>query len=129
LAEAVLALYLEVRFSKDEILERYLNLVYLGHGAYGVEAGARLYFGKQASDLSLAEASMLAGITRAPFYYSPYRDMDAAARRRKTVLDRMLAMDYISQKEAYEAAREAVSVVGIGRRETRGCSIFHGLCH
>jgi 1A family penicillin-binding protein len=124
LAEAVLALYLEVRFSKDEILERYLNLVYLGHGAYGVEAGARLYFGKQASDLSLAEASMLAGITRAPFYYSPYRDMDAAARRRKTVLDRMLAMDYISQKEAYEAAREAVSVVGIGRRETRAAPYF-----
>jgi len=54
LAEAILALYLEVRFSKDEILERYLNLVYLGHGAYGVEAGARLYFGKQASNLSLA---------------------------------------------------------------------------
>lgn len=124
LAEAILALYLEVRFSKDEILERYLNLVYLGHGAYGVEAGARLYFGKQASDLSLAEASMLAGITRAPFYYSPYRDMDAAVRRRQTVLDRMVAMNYISQEEADAAANEAVSIVGIGRRETRAAPYF-----
>ncbi|NLA06277.1 MAG: PBP1A family penicillin-binding protein [Firmicutes bacterium] len=124
LAEAVLALYLEVRFSKDEILERYLNLVYLGHGAHGVEAGARLYFGKQASDLSLAEASMLAGITRAPFYYSPYRDMNAAIRRRQTVLDRMVDTNYISQSEADEASKEAVHVVGLGRRETRAAPYF-----
>lgn len=123
-AEAVLALYLEVRFSKDEILERYLNLVYLGHGAHGVEAGARLYFGKQASDLSLAEASMLAGITRAPFYYSPYRDIDAAIRRRRTVLDRMAAMNYISQREADETSEEAVRLVGIGRRETKAAPYF-----
>lgn len=124
LAEAILALYLEVRFSKDEILERYLNLVYLGHGAYGVEAGARLYFGKQASNLSLAEASMLAGVTRAPFYYSPYRDVDAAIRRRKTVLVRMVAINYVSQDEADRAAEEAVHVVGIGRREIRAAPYF-----
>ncbi len=124
LAEAVLAMYLEVKFTKDEILERYLNLVYLGHGAHGVEAGAKLYFGKQTSGLSLAEASMLAGITRAPFYYSPYRDMDAAVRRRKTVLDRMVTAGYISQTEADAASEEAVELVGLGRRETKAAPYF-----
>ena len=124
LAEAVLALYLEIRLSKDEILERYLNLVYLGHGAYGVEAGARLYFGKEAKDLSLAEASMLAGIARSPFYYSPYRNMDAATGRRKTVLSRMVAQGYISQEEADKAADETVTVIGLGKREIKPAPYF-----
>lgn len=124
LAEAVLALYLEVRFSKDEILRRYLNIVYLGHGAYGVEAGARLYFGKQASSLSLAEAAMLAGMTRAPFYYSPYRDMDAARRRQKTVLARMVSSGYILQSEADRASDEPIHLIGLGRRETKAAPYF-----
>ncbi|NLS44956.1 MAG: PBP1A family penicillin-binding protein [Firmicutes bacterium] len=124
LAEVVLSFYLEIRFSKNEILERYLNLVYLGHGAYGVEAGAHLYFGKRASDLSLAEASMLAGITRAPFYYSPYRDLDIALDRMKTVINRMLIIGYISEDEAKNASNEIIQTVGLGRRETRPAPYF-----
>lgn len=123
-AELFLTFYLELKFSKDEILERYLNLVYLGHGAYGVEAGARLYFGKSARDVSLGEAAMLAGLTRGPFYYSPYRDMQAALDRRRVVLDRMVSAGYITRAQAREAAREPPRLVGLGTREIRAAPYF-----
>lgn len=123
-AELLLTFYLEFKFSKDEILERYLNLVYLGHGAYGAEAGARLYFGKNAEDLSLGEAAMLAGLTRGPFYYSPYRDMSAALERRRIVLERMAAAGYVTKAQARAATVEPVRLVGLGTREIRAAPYF-----
>src|SRR5437870_9686063 len=89
LKEAVLALELERRYSKDRILEMYLNQVYFGQGAYGVEAAARTYFGKPVSDLDLGEAALLAGLPRAPSSYSPFEHGAAAQRRRDVVLRRM----------------------------------------
>src|SRR5204862_6186350 len=80
--EAVLALELERRYSKDRILEMYLNQVYFGHGAYGVEAASRTYFGKSVSELNVREAALLAGLPRAPTTYSPFAHGETAKRRR-----------------------------------------------
>src|SRR6267378_1867203 len=82
--EAALALELERRYSKDRILEMYLNQVYFGNGAYGVEAASRTYFGKSVNEISVKDAALLAGLPRAPSTYSPFDHPDAAKRRRAT---------------------------------------------
>ena len=89
LKEAVLALELERRYSKDRIFEMYLNQIYFGHGAFGVEAAARTFYGKSVSDLTLSECTLLAGLPKAPSTYSPFEHPEAAKRRRATVLARM----------------------------------------
>jgi len=91
--EAVLAVELERRYTKRQILERYLNTVYFGDGAYGVEAAAKHYFAKDAVDLDLAESALLAGIIRSPEGYNPYLHPDDALARRNVVLDRMRSLD------------------------------------
>ncbi|MCU0789771.1 MAG: penicillin-binding protein, partial [Nitratireductor sp.] len=98
--EALLALWLETKFSKDEILELYLNRVYFGSGAYGVDAAARRYFDKSARDLSLAEAAMLAGLLKAPSRLSPARDSKAANERAQVVLSAMRREGFITEREA-----------------------------
>jgi len=103
LKEAMLAYKLESKYSKDQILEMYLNTIYYGHGAYGVEAAAQTYFGKSVSDLTTAECAMIAGIIKSPGRYSPRIDPDAAKLRRSTVLSQMLALGYIDQA-TYAAA-------------------------
>jgi 1A family penicillin-binding protein len=103
LQEMLLTIQLERRFSKEEILEKYLNTIYFGHSAYGVEAAAGTYFGKPAKELSLAEAAILAGIPRGPAYYSPYLDFDAAKRRQNVVLARMVDEGYITEQERQAA--------------------------
>jgi penicillin-binding protein 2D len=103
LQELLLTIQLERRFTKDEILEKYLNTIYFGHGAYGVEAASRTYFGKPAKDLTLGEAAILAGVPRGPAYYSPYLDFDAAKRRQDVVLTRMVAEGFITRSERDEA--------------------------
>lgn len=95
--EAILAYQLESKFSKDEILEKYLNTIYFGHGAYGVQAAAETYFGKDMGALTTAECAMLAGVIRSPGSYSPRIDPDAAKLRRDTVLGLMLDQQYIDQ--------------------------------
>jgi penicillin-binding protein 1A len=98
--EAIMALQIEKKFTKDEILEMYLNQVYLGHRAYGVEAGARAYFGKHVGDLTLAECAMLAGMPQAPSRYDPYgRTPELALERRNHVLRRMRIDGAISEQE------------------------------
>lgn len=89
--------------SKQQILEVYLNRIYLGSGAYGVDGAAHVYFGKSARDLSLAEAAMLATLTSAPSAYSPRRDLEAAQERSNIVLNAMLEMGVITSAEAAEA--------------------------
>ncbi len=106
--EAVLALQIERKFTKDEILEMYLNQVYLGHRAYGVEAGARTYFGKHVRDLTLAECALLAGMPKAPSRYDPFKNPDLARRRRNTVLAKMRRDGLISDDEYDQAVSEPV---------------------
>ncbi|MBS3885441.1 MAG: PBP1A family penicillin-binding protein [Dethiobacter sp.] len=104
--EMFLTIQLERRFTKQEILEKYLNTIYFGHAAYGVEAASRTYFAKSVQQLSLAEAAILAGIPRGPALYSPHLDFAAAKRRQDTVLTRMVAEGYISEAERQAAQRE-----------------------
>jgi len=101
--EAFLALQLELQYSKDELLEMYLNEIYYGHSANGVQLAAKIYFNKDVSALTLAESSMLAGIPKGPSYYSPFVDMDKAKNRQRLILQAMVDENYITQMEANEA--------------------------
>ncbi len=115
LQEILLAVEVERRLTKPEILERYLNQVYFGNGAYGVEMAARLFFGKGARELTLPEAALLAGVVQAPSRYSPFDNFPAAKRRQEVVLDRMVELGYISREQA-EAAKEARLALSPGPR-------------
>ena len=104
--EAIVALQIEKRYTKREILTLYANQVLFGHGTYGIESASRLYFAKSAKDLNLEEAALLAGIVQSPARQSPFVNPDAAARRRNYVLQRMTEEGYVTAEEA-EAARKA----------------------
>jgi penicillin-binding protein 2D len=106
LQEALYTIRLEANYSKKQILEGYLNTIYYGHGAYGIEAAARYYFGKHAKDLTLSEAAMLAGIPKGPYYYSPLINEKRAKARQKTVLLSMEQSGYINKKEAEQAYQD-----------------------
>ncbi|MDZ7759279.1 MAG: PBP1A family penicillin-binding protein [Desulfovermiculus sp.] len=106
LKEAILAYRLEKNLDKDEILTIYLNEIYLGHGAYGVEAASRVYFGKHVDALNLAEASLLAGLPKAPSLYDPYKNIHLAQARQRYVLNRLLDLEWITDEE-YRRALEA----------------------
>lgn len=108
--ELQLAGELEQRYTKDQILEMYLNAIYFGHGAYGVEAAARIYFSKSVTGLTLSEAALLAGLVRAPGRYSPLIDAKRAKARRQYVLDRMVATGALKQPQARRANVTPVSV-------------------
>lgn len=108
--EAALALWLDVRLSKKEILARYLNTAYFGDGAYGADAAARRYFGKSAQQLSLSEAAMLAGLIRAPSQLEPDRNMTGAQERASTVLDAMTETGAISQQQAENAKQHPAAL-------------------
>lgn len=110
-AEAVLALRLEQIFSKDEILEMYLNQVYWGHNNYGVETAAQSYFNKSAKDLNLSEAAMMAGLIQAPESYSPFHNYELTKQRQAVVLNRMQQLGWITAEEEV-AARDAPLLVG-----------------
>ena len=101
--EVLLALWLEHKYSKDQILEMYLNRVYFGSGSYGVEAASRRYFNKGARDVSLTEAAILAACLKAPSTYSPARDADAANKRAKLVMNAMREQGMIGDKELNSA--------------------------
>lgn len=101
--EVFLAVEIEQRFSKDEILTMYLNTVYYGQGAYGIESASQTYFGKSAKDLTLPEAALLAGLPNAPSSYDPTKAPDLAVQRRNIVLDRMLTAGDITQQEHNDA--------------------------
>jgi len=114
--EILLALRLERQLSKDEILYLYLNLIYLGSGAYGVGAAAKEYFDKDVADLTLAEAALLAGLPQAPSRYSPFRHWRRAKYRQRYVLERMARERMVSWKEAEEALRARVVLAEHGDR-------------
>jgi penicillin-binding protein 1A len=104
--EVFLALQIEQQYTKPEILEMYLNQIYFGQGAYGVQAAARTYFGKNVQDLNLAECAMLAGIPKSPNYFNPFNNLKAAKERQAVVLDQLVKYHYIDQATA-DAARNA----------------------
>jgi penicillin-binding protein 1A len=106
--ELLLTLQVERRFSKDEIMELYLNQIYFGAGAYGAAAAARVYFGKRVGDLNLPECALLAGLIRSPGRYSPFENVQTARGRRGVVLARMREMGFITPAEEASASRATV---------------------
>jgi penicillin-binding protein 1A len=110
--EALLAMEIERYYTKDEILERYLNLIYLGSGAYGVDAAAHTYFGRSVDKLTIGQAAMLAGLVAAPSDYSPYVNLELAKERQSHVLDRMADSGYITREQADEARNAPLELVG-----------------
>ncbi len=111
--EALLAIEIERYYTKDEILERYLNLIYLGSGAYGVGAAAHTYFGRGADSLTLGQAAMLAGLIAAPSDYSPYVNLPLARERELHVLGRMVESGYITQAQADAAYQAPLQLSGL----------------
>ncbi len=111
LQEAVLAMWLEYKYSKDEILQLYLNRVYFGGGAHGVEAAAKRFFGKSARDVTLAEAAVLAGVLKAPSRYSPTRSRKRAEDRAYVVLTAMVETGFITAREGQQAVNKPAAPV------------------
>ncbi len=110
--EMLLAIWLEARYSKEQILTLYLNRVYFGGGAYGVEGASERYFKKSAHDLTLPEAAMLAGLLKAPSHYSPTNDLAIARSRASVVLDNMVRAGYITVAQANDANAHPASLEG-----------------
>ncbi len=111
ITEAVLAAEITRRYGKDEILEIYLNEIYYGNLAYGIEAAAETYFGKRAAELDLAEAAFLVGLPQAPAFYDPYAHFDAAKKRQKIVLRLMVEQGYITPAQAEAAANQELDLI------------------
>lgn len=118
--ELILALWLEARLSKDQILELYLNRVYLGAGAYGVEAASQRYFGKPAANVDLAEAALIAGLLQAPSRFAPTNDLERANRRAATVLRLMVETGKITDEQAAEARTHPARLATAGGSEMAG---------
>src|SRR5439155_7626920 len=108
--EATLAVKVAHVYSTDEMLGRYLNTVYFGNGAYGIQAAAQSYWGIPASKLSVLQSATLAGLVRAPATYDPVRNPDGAKERRNTVLQLMAEQHYITQAEAEQLQAEPLKV-------------------
>ncbi len=117
LKEALLTVQLELNYSKEEILEMYMNQIYYGYSAYGAEAAARTYFGKSAKDLTLAESSLLASIPKGPSYYNPIDHYDNAKARQKLVLDSMQKVGYITAEQARQAYAEKLVFQSGGKQK------------
>jgi len=108
--EAILAYRIDKTFTKEEVLFLYLNQIYLGHGAYGVEAASENYFGKSARELNLAECTMLAGLPQAPSRYSPFKHPERAKQRQIYALNRMVAEGHITNIQATEAINQVLDI-------------------
>lgn len=113
LSEMILALQITRRYSKEKILEIYLNHVFLGHNVYGIEAAAQIYFGKPAKSLTLGEAAMIAGIIRSPELYSPHHNMKAAKKLQDIVLGQMERNETISPEERKQALKEPLKLISL----------------
>lgn len=122
--EAILAYRLEKRFSKDDILEIYLNQIFLGNGAYGILAASRIYFHKELADLTLAEVSLLAGLPQAPSDYSPISHYALAKKRRQYVLQQMVKAGFITAAQMDKTNKEEVTVYPAGQQNVFGAPYF-----
>ena len=108
--EVVIASQIEQQYSKDEILEMYLNQIYFGHGAWGIQNASRVYFGKNVEDVTLAEAAMLAGLIHSPSALDPYKNFESAKKRQGVVLSQMKAFDEINEAEYEKALVEDIQL-------------------
>jgi penicillin-binding protein 1A len=122
--EAALARQIEQELSKREILGRYLNTVYFGNGAYGIQTAARTYFAKSANQLTLAQGALLAGLIRAPSSYDPYDQPRIAKARRNTVLDRMVDQNLVPRRKAARGARAELGLRAAKDRTTYPAAYF-----
>lgn len=111
--EVWLAIQIERKYTKEEILEYYLNHIYFGHSANGVQAASQVYFGKDVQELTLAESAMLAGITRNPGIYSPYINFEKAKERQEVILNEMVKNNFITKEEAQKAKEEKIKLAGL----------------
>ncbi|MDX8345474.1 PBP1A family penicillin-binding protein [Rossellomorea sp. YZS02] len=112
ISEALYTIRIEMNYSKKDILEGYLNTIYYGHGAYGVQAASQYYFGKDANQLSVSEAAMLAGIPKAPSYYSPVTHMDNAKKRQELILQSMTEDGFISKEQQAVSKAAQIRITG-----------------
>lgn len=119
--EAVLAMRIEKIYSKDQLLEMYLNTIYMGHGAYGIDSAAKTYFGKQPEELTITESAIIAGIVAAPEAYTPFRNPDRAKSRKEYVLGRMLDLDWISKADYDKSIAETPK---LAERIPRNSTLF-----
>jgi penicillin-binding protein 1A len=110
IAEAVMAIRLEQIFTKDQILEMYLNQIYWGHNNYGIQTAAESYFSKSADKLNLAESAMLAGLIQSPEEYSPFVNLQVAKERQAIVLNRMEDLGWITPAEAEAARKQKLNI-------------------
>lgn len=120
LTEAFYTVRLEVNYSKEQILEGYLNTIYYGHGAYGIEAASRMYFGKKSKDLTIAEASLLAGIPKGPSLYSPFLNEDKAKERQRLILKSLVKAGDLTEKQAAAAEQEPLKFASQKPEEPAG---------
>jgi penicillin-binding protein 1A len=124
LNEAALARQLETKLTKDEILERYLNTVYFGEGAYGIEAAAKTYFGKTARKLNLAESATLAGIIRLPEQYDPYKNQELSRQRRNLVLSKMEELGYAEHDKVAKAQASKIKLQRVSIKDAYPAPYF-----
>lgn len=117
--EVFLALQIERQYTKQEILEMYLNQIYFGQGAYGIQAAAKTYFNKNAEDLTLPECAMLAGIPKSPNYYSPFNNLKASKARQEVVLNQMVKYQYIDSETAARAKATEIVLAEQGGTKSR----------
>ena len=119
LREFITSVQLERSFTKDEILEFYLNVVYFGRGSYGIASASQIYFGKTPAELTLGETATLIAMLKGPAYYDPINHPDRATNRRNTVLEQMVKYDFITKEQAEETKQEDVQI-----KKCRSC-----FCH
>lgn len=124
LREAILAIQIERRYTKKQILEMYLNQIYLGHGAYGVEEASRLYFGKHVEDLTVAQSALLAALPKAPNKFSPKNNPSAALKRRNLVLEMMSDEGYLTREQCISAKFEPIVLAARFMRESGGLAPY-----
>ncbi|BFT75890.1 transglycosylase domain-containing protein [Paenibacillus sp. P36] len=122
--ETMYAVQLEMQLSKDEILADYLNQIYYGHSTYGIETASELFFGKHASELTLAESALIAGVPKGPRYYSPYYDMKNALDRQKIVLQTMVRSGFITQDAADAAGKEKLTIQPLTKKKPAAAPYF-----
>jgi penicillin-binding protein 1A len=115
--EIILARRLEKEISKDEILELYLNKIYFGHGAYGVQMAAKTYFGKDIASINQAEAALLAGLPKSPMVYSPYSDIDLTKLRQSQVLKRMVDEGYLTEAQSAQIYNQPLNLENLRSQE------------
>ncbi|NMH70639.1 PBP1A family penicillin-binding protein [Bacillus sp. RO3] len=113
MSEALYTVRIEMNYSKKEILEGYLNTIYYGHGAYGVQAASQYYFGKDANQLTVSEAALLAGIPKAPTYYSPVSNMENAKKRQELILQAMTEDGFITKKQQAASKAAELTITGV----------------